>query len=91
MLRRYEHIVEIPPSADGWDIKVRGAQSLSTELANRRDEARLYRRLAVLRLDTPIAESAADLEWRGADRDALERLCARIDYERFLDRVTRWR
>ena len=40
-------------------------------LAARREEALLYRRLAVLRDDVPLEEGLADLEWRGpADRFA---------------------
>jgi hypothetical protein len=39
----------------------------------------------------PLAEGLSDLEWRGADRQALEALCARIGAEELLERVPRWR
>ena len=44
----------------------------------RRDEAELYKRLATLRADVPLAESLADLAWRGADRGELEAVCATV-------------
>jgi len=78
VLTRYGSIEAIPDSADDWDIKVRGAASLASNLAARRDDAMLYRKLAVLRTDVPLAEEVDDLLWRGPDRVALEPLLAWI-------------
>ena len=44
-----------------------------------------------LRTDVPLAESLADLEWRGARRRAMETLCRRIGAGELLSRVARWR
>ena len=60
-------------------------------LRERREEAALYRRLATLRTDVPLAEGLADLEWRGARRRDLEALCREIGYGELLARVPRWR
>ena len=51
-----------------------GASAWPTSLRERREEAALYRRLATLRTDVPLAEGLADLEWRGARRRDLEAL-----------------
>jgi 5'-3' exonuclease len=90
LLAHYGHLDAIPDSAAEWAVKVRGAERLAATLSARRDEARLYRRLATLREDVPLAESLADLEWRGA-RPELRELCARIGYAGFPARVQRWR
>ena len=64
---------------------------LAAALRARREDAALYRRLATLRTDVPLAESLADLEWRGARRAELEALCREIRAEDLLQRVPRWR
>lgn len=87
VLARYEHITEIPRSADEWDVKVRGAKSLSENLEAQREDAMLYRKLAVLRTDAPIHESLDDLRWTGADRDNLEALCDELGDRGVLNRL----
>ncbi len=88
VLARYGHIDEIPDDAEEWDIKVRGAAGLAQNLAGARDDARLYRQLAVLRTDAPISESLGDLVWRGVDEAALREVCEELAFERFYDEVT---
>jgi 5'-3' exonuclease len=87
VLARYEHLEAIPRAAADWDVRVRGAEALAASLHAERDAALLYRRLATLRTDVPLAESLDDLHWRGAPRDDLASLCAEIGYERFLERA----
>jgi len=90
VLARWGTIEAIPASAAAWDVAVRGAARLAATLAARRDEALLYKRLATLRTDVPLAESLDDLAWRGAP-PALRSFCAAIGFERLLERVPRWR
>ena len=80
VLARYAHVEDIPDSAAVWDLKVRGARRLATNLAARREEAALYKRLATLRLDVPISEELSDLKWRGAKREEFERLCQELGF-----------
>ncbi|MBX2798783.1 MAG: flap endonuclease [Myxococcales bacterium] len=87
VLARYGTIGAIPLDAEAWDIKVRGAASLVRELEGRLGEADLYRTLATLRTDIPLEQDLEDLEWRGALREPLADLCARIEFDRFTDRV----
>jgi 5'-3' exonuclease len=91
VLAHYGHIERIPDAAADWAVKVRARDRLAVALAARRKDAVLYRTLATLRTDVPLAESLADLAWRGADRPAMEALCSRIGAEELLDRVPRWR
>jgi 5'-3' exonuclease len=78
VLGAYEHLERIPDDAREWSVKVRGADSLATSLREHRDDALLFRRLATLRFDVPLAESLADLRWRGAARDEPRGLNAAI-------------
>jgi 5'-3' exonuclease len=89
LLAKYATLEAIPASASKWAVQVRGAERLAATLQERRDEALLYKRLATLREDVPLAESLEDLEWRGA-RAELRDFCARIAFEEFLPRVRRW-
>ena len=78
VLARYPHLEDIP--RDGrWDVAVRGAAGLAATLAERWDDAVLYRRLATLRTDAPIACDLDALAWRGADPALLPAVCAELD------------
>jgi 5'-3' exonuclease len=91
LLARYGHIEAIPDDEARWEVKVRGAAGLAESLRARREEAALYRTLATLRLDAPLAEDLGDLRWRGAERETLEALCAELGEDRLMERVPRWR
>jgi 5'-3' exonuclease len=87
VLGHYEKIEAIPDAAAEWAVEVRGRDRLATSLAERRQDAALYRRLATLRTDVPLAESLEDLRWTGPHRDDLEALCREIGAVEILDRV----
>jgi 5'-3' exonuclease len=89
VLSRYGTIEAVPAAASAWTVQVRGAPRLAATLAERRDEALLYKRLATLREDVPLTESLEELEWRGAG-PGLRDFCARIGFEDLLPRVHRW-
>jgi 5'-3' exonuclease len=90
VLARYGNVDSIPDDAATWDVAVRGRDRLAASLRERREEAALYRRLATLRTDAPLAEGLSDLEWQGAPRAELEALCRQIGFEDLLARVPRW-
>jgi 5'-3' exonuclease len=75
VLSRWIRLDDIPDDVARWEVKVRGADRLAATLRERRDEALLYRTLATLRTDAPLAESLADLEWRGVPRAEYLALC----------------
>lgn len=89
VLAVYGSVDAIPDRADQWTVKVRGAESLAQSLREHRSDARLFRTLATLRTDVPLAESIEDLRWRGARRDLVE-LCREIDDMEFVSRIERW-
>jgi 5'-3' exonuclease len=90
LLARYERIEAIPEDPSDWDVKVRGASRLAATLAERRDDALLYRKLATLVTDVPLRQTLGDLEWRGVPRPAFEALCKDLGSDRLRTRPTRW-
>jgi len=91
VLARYGHLEQIPDDSAAWDVKVGGAARLAERLREEHEQAMLYRTLATLRGDVPLAEELDDLRWRGADRKDLTTLCQEIGALDVLERVTRWR
>jgi 5'-3' exonuclease len=65
VLAHYAHIERVPKRAIDWDVEVRGAVRLAATLAERYDDALLFRRLATLVVLAPVAASVDELEWRG--------------------------
>ncbi len=78
VLAHYQHIEKIPDDEAAWPFKVRGAANLGKVLREQRSEAMLYKELATLRLDVPLAESLDQIEWKGADTEALAALCEEL-------------
>ena len=91
VLGHYEHFERIPDNASDWAVEVPAANAAAASLAQHRDEAELYKRLATLRLDVPLSESLADLEWRGVPRQDFQALCAEMGFGRLADSPRRWR
>ncbi len=92
VLARFEHIEQIPSNAAEWRlpaVSAGRAAGLAASLAQRREEALLYRQLATLRQDVPLTERLSDLEWRGAHA-RLKDLCLAMGDERLTGRITRW-
>lgn len=90
VLAHYTNLEAIPDDPEKWEVAVRGAKRLAGNLAAGREEVSLYKRLATLRQDVPLAESLSDLAWRGALREPLEAFSAEIGDARLLDLVPRF-
>jgi 5'-3' exonuclease len=78
LLAVFEHIEAIPDRPKDWPKDVRGADRLAATLAARREEALLYRKLATLDTEVPIAEDLAALAWRGVPRAAFAAFCDEV-------------
>jgi len=92
VLSKFEHLENIPEDVRTWQIKGMGpgrAANLSISLEQRREEVLLYRLLATLRTDVPLAETLDDLEWQGA-LPQLKGLCAELGDESIPERISRW-
>jgi 5'-3' exonuclease len=90
VLDRYGRIEDIPDDPEQWDVRPRGAQAVAASLAERREEAALYKRLTTLRLDVPITESLDQLQWAGVPKQEYQALCAELGFERMIDLPHRW-
>ena len=64
----YEHLEQIPEHPYQWSVKPRGAATLAQTLAANLEDARLYRKLATLIENVPLAETLDDLRFRGVPR-----------------------
>jgi len=82
VLARWEHVDRIPDEPRDWGVRVRDAAGLAATLRERRADALLYRTLATLREDVPLAEAVDDLAWRGPRRELLAELGAELGDER---------
>ena len=89
-LREYGGIDAIPADPACWRVKVRGAKSLAQSLAAHKQDAALYKRLATLRLDVPLAETLADLRWQGARRADYVALCDELGLDSLADLPHKW-
>lgn len=90
LLREYDHIEAIPDDPKKWRATVRGADRLAATLASSRDDALLYRKLATLVTDVPLAESLEDLRWGGVPRGLFEAWCDRVGARDVRSRPTNW-
>ena len=90
MLAHYRHIEDIPDNSMAWMVPVRGAKGAADSLAQHRDEANLYKRLATLSLDVPINENLDCLEWRGANRRDYQAICDELGFEGLKALPHRW-
>ena len=86
LLAHYQHLDAIPDAAADWAVRVRGAEALAKVLREQRADAELYRTLATLRTDVPLAEDVDALRWRGPSSE-LAPFLRELGYERLLERV----
>ena len=90
VLARWTHLEEIPPEPRQWEVAVRGAERLAVTLREQMDQARLFRRLATLRLDVPLPQTAEGLRWKGANRERWLALCDELGLDSLKERPHRW-
>ena len=89
LLARYRRIEAIPDDAGSWDVDVRGAAALAASLSALRREAGLYKQLATLLADVPLAEDLEALRWRGPCQADLEAFCRETGDAQLLERASR--
>ena len=65
VLARYRRLEDVPAAAAAGEVKLRGADKLAATLAERREEAQLYRTLATLVAQGPEVGKVDDWRWRG--------------------------
>lgn len=90
VLSAHPHLEDIPQRVSEWKVKPRGAEKLAASLNRERDAAKLYRALATLRLDVPLAEPLEALEWPGAPRKRYLAWCDAVGSQTMKARPARW-
>jgi len=90
VLGAYGHLEAIPPDAAAWTVRPRGAEKLAATLRAHREDALLYRELATLVTDAPLAESLEDLAWAGVPRGPFLALCDSLGLTSLKTRPKRW-
>jgi 5'-3' exonuclease len=90
VLARFPRLEMIPDDPGAWGVDLRGAEKLAATLAENRELAYMYRELTTLRLDVPIADELADLEWRGVPEPAFRVFCAQMGFDPDAINVHRW-
>lgn len=86
VLARFGHIAAIPDDPAQLALPAARATRLVESLRAGREDAELFLRLATLRLDVPLEEEVADLEWRGV-LPGFAGLCAALSDESLARRV----
>jgi 5'-3' exonuclease len=90
LIAAYEHIEAIPVHPYEWKVKPRGALQLGATLAERREEALFYRKLATLVDTVPLSESLDDLRFLGVPRERFEAWCDAIGANTIKTAPRRW-
>jgi 5'-3' exonuclease len=86
----YEKLERIPADPSDWKVKPRGALQLAATLAERRDDALLYRQLATLIDTIPLKDALEDLRFRGVPRARFEDWCDELGVNRLKTVPRRW-
>ncbi|MGH9551911.1 MAG: 5'-3' exonuclease, partial [Terriglobales bacterium] len=87
VLSLYSHFEDIPKDVSEWDPSIRGARKLAGTLFESWNDALLYRKLAILRLDVPVFENVDELLWHGPE-PSFEATCKRLRAPELLRRIT---
>ena len=90
LLAVYGSLAAIPADPDQWEVSVRGAARLAETLRERREDAELYRELAVLATDVPLEGSIEDLAWHGVPKDRFLSWCDANAVDALRTRPSRW-
>jgi 5'-3' exonuclease len=90
VLRAFGRLELIPTDARSWPKELRGRERLAKTWSEERQRAYLYRTLATLRTDAPVATSLAELEHRGVPREAYLAWCDAVGARTLKGRPHRW-
>jgi 5'-3' exonuclease len=91
LLATFGHLEAIPEGTATWPKGVRGSDKLAATLRERREEVLLYRQLATLVKDVPLAEDLPALAWAGVPRGEFSAFCDLVGADGALrSRPHRW-
>jgi 5'-3' exonuclease len=90
VLYRYGHLESIPNDQQDLGLGAARSARLAENLAQHHADAILFKQLATLRMDVPLREKLADLEWLGAF-ERLKGICHKLGDDAFPKRISVWR
>jgi 5'-3' exonuclease len=88
VLAHYRHLEAIPLRAEDWEVDVRAAARLAQTLAQQRERALLFRRIASVVREGPRVGALDDWRWTGPAED-FEEICDYLDAPRVRERAMR--
>ena len=88
LLARYGRFDAIPADPTEWDVTVRGATKLAATLAERAEDAALFKRIATVVDDIALFDDVETLRWRGPT-DSFPAMADRLDAERLVARAAK--
>ncbi|MBM37230.1 MAG: 5'-3' exonuclease H3TH domain-containing protein [Actinomycetota bacterium] len=86
VLSYYGSIEMIPDEVAEWEVEVRAARTLAATLASQRSQAMLFKEIATVRTDAPVAATVDALEWSAPTSD-FERFCSESGLDALLSRT----
>jgi len=81
VLAKFEHLENIPNDVREWKVDVANAGALASTLAQERQNALLFRKLATLRTDIALFKNVDELRWKG-NTPEFDAIRARLDSAR---------
>ncbi|MGE5113509.1 MAG: 5'-3' exonuclease [Acidobacteriaceae bacterium] len=87
VLSHYPQLEAVPKDWTKWHASIRKARPLSETLFSNWNDALLFRKLATLRLDTPVFQTLEELRWTGP-REDFQECCRRLNADGLLKRAT---
>lgn len=88
VLSVYQHVENIPDDVEAWTVKPRGAARLAAALAEGREDAMLFKKLATLRTDAPVGRSVEEWRWDGPSKHFAP-MCEHLGAQELARRATR--
>ena len=90
LLATFGGLENIPQDPRKWPPGIRGADRLAATLADRQQDALLYRKLATLVTDVPLDAPLESLRWQGVPRKAFARWSEQVGLRTMLPAVHCW-
>ena len=72
VLSHYRHLENVPDAVGQWEVSVRGSAKLAATLAENRELALLFRRIATIDDTAPTFDRIEELAWTGPGADFAE-------------------
>ena len=86
VLSHYLHIENIPDAVGQWEISMRGSAKLAATLAENRELAMLFRKVATIAYDAPTFDRLDELAWTGPTPE-FPGLITQLGGEHLIDRA----